>query len=288
MRVFISWSGDRSRRLAESIRGWLPHVLQNVETYFSPDDIDKGSRWSASLAQELEACQVGLICLTRENLEAPWIMFEAGALAKRFDVSRVCPLLFGVRPADLKGPLAQFQCSAFDKAEMEAVVRTINSALGSSGLKEEILHRTCDRWWRDLELPVRAILDEPVHDTPSRLDRDIVEEILDRVRSLPRHSVIRLDTPPLEDLTALARTLRTLVEDLLESREAPWPRLHHEMSAVVSGLIEILCHHQRFDARIADILAIARGAAEALKEAACTEIDPVVREHWQDEDGSGA
>lgn len=35
-------------------------------------------------------------------------MFEAGALTKSLTVARVCPLLFGVEPSDIKGPLVQF------------------------------------------------------------------------------------------------------------------------------------------------------------------------------------
>ena len=42
MRVFISWSGDRSRRIGEALRRWLPGVLQAVRPYFSPDDVLRG------------------------------------------------------------------------------------------------------------------------------------------------------------------------------------------------------------------------------------------------------
>ncbi len=69
MRVFISWSGDRSRAIGEAISKWLPAVIQAIDPYFSPDDVAKGSRWSTEIAKELEQSGVGLICLTRENLE---------------------------------------------------------------------------------------------------------------------------------------------------------------------------------------------------------------------------
>jgi hypothetical protein len=73
MKVFISWSGARSKAIAEILRQWLPGVIQAVKPYYSPDDISKGARWSSEIGKELEAARVGLICLTRENLEAPWI-----------------------------------------------------------------------------------------------------------------------------------------------------------------------------------------------------------------------
>jgi len=129
MKVFISWSGDTSKALAEALRGWLPSVIQAIKPYFSPDDITKGSRWSTEIAKELEECKIGLICLTADNLEAPWIMFETGALSKSISAARVCPLLFGVEPSDVKGPLVQFQAAPFAKDEMKKAVRMMNQEL---------------------------------------------------------------------------------------------------------------------------------------------------------------
>ena len=102
MNIFISWSGDLSRELGEALRDWLPAVIQNVKPFFTPNDIEKGSRWSKEVGHELENSSFGIFCLTRENLSKPWIMFEAGALSKKLDASKVCPILFGVDSTDLK------------------------------------------------------------------------------------------------------------------------------------------------------------------------------------------
>src|SRR5688500_18487578 len=117
MRIFISWSGERSRRLAAILHGWLPAVIQAARPYFTPDDIEKGARWSTEIAKVLEEALSGIICLTAQNLEAPWLMFEAGALAKSLDKSRVVPLVFGAELSDLRGPLPQFQAAVFRKDE---------------------------------------------------------------------------------------------------------------------------------------------------------------------------
>ncbi len=53
-KVFISWSGDLSRKLGEALRNWLPAALQYVKPYFSPDDIEKGAKWNSEIAKELE------------------------------------------------------------------------------------------------------------------------------------------------------------------------------------------------------------------------------------------
>src|SRR5437868_2657735 len=107
MKVFISWSGETGKGLAELIDKWLPSVIQAAKPYYSPDDISKGTRWSTEIANELEVCQIGLLIITRETLDAPWIMFEAGALSKNLGKAKVAPIVFGVDPADIRGPLVQ-------------------------------------------------------------------------------------------------------------------------------------------------------------------------------------
>lgn len=106
-KVFLSWSGDASRAVAEALYTWLPVMLQRVKPFISSEDLRKGGRWNAELAVELEQTNFGIICLTPSNLNAPWILFEAGALSKVVEESQVAPLLVGVQPSDLPKPLTQ-------------------------------------------------------------------------------------------------------------------------------------------------------------------------------------
>lgn len=183
MKIFISWSGDQSRSLAEALHRWLPAVIQAAKPYYSPDDVAKGTRWSAEICKELEASRIGLICLTRDNLVSPWIMFEAGALSKNLDQSMVCPILFGLQPSDIKGPLVQFQSCRFDRDDMERVVRMINAELGDQALGATVLQSVFDMWWPRLEEEVNSILEQEQAPHVSRSDHDILEEILALVRS---------------------------------------------------------------------------------------------------------
>src|SRR5262249_25941930 len=82
MRVFISWSGDRSRLVAEALKEWLPAVIQTLEPWVSSVDIAKGTRSLEEIHLQLRDSEFGIICLTPENLKAEWIHFEAGAIAK--------------------------------------------------------------------------------------------------------------------------------------------------------------------------------------------------------------
>lgn len=101
MKVFISWSGEVSRRVAIVLRDWLPSVIQSLEPYVSSEDIDKGTRWSTDISRELDQSSYGILCVTRENLQAPWLNFEAGALSKSVDKSRVSPFLFSVKRSEI-------------------------------------------------------------------------------------------------------------------------------------------------------------------------------------------
>ncbi|MFT5823965.1 MAG: hypothetical protein ACI8ZM_005231 [Crocinitomix sp.] len=44
MNIFISWSGDLSKKIAKEIKDWIPMVLQSAKPYFTPEDIEKGMK----------------------------------------------------------------------------------------------------------------------------------------------------------------------------------------------------------------------------------------------------
>jgi hypothetical protein len=190
MRIFLSWSGQRSKAVAEILHEWLPFVLQSVKPWLSASDIDKGTRWSADIASQLQDTLFGIICLTPENLEAPWINFEAGALSKTLDASFVCPYLFEVDPADIKGPLVQFQATKFTKDDTKKLIDTINRASQDS-LSEQQLNKSFEVWWPDLEMKLKSIptISSPPH--TKRSDRDLLEEILEILRDQARESVCK-------------------------------------------------------------------------------------------------
>lgn len=188
MRIFITWSGDRSKAVAEVIHQWLPSALQAVKTYFSPDDIVKGTRWFPEISKELDESSVGLLCMTRDNLTEPWLLFEAGALGKNVGKSKVCPLLFGIETTDLTGPLAQFQGARFEKMEFKKVVKMINAELGEGSLASDVFDGVFEKWWPELETKVKRILEKSSkHEKgQTRSERDLLEEILTLTRESGR------------------------------------------------------------------------------------------------------
>lgn len=222
MKVFISWSGDRSRAIADVQRQWLPSVPQAVRPYFSPDDVAKGSRWSSEIAKELDASRVGLLVITPENQEALWLLFEAGALAKNLDRSKVCPLLFGgMEPTDVKGPLVQFQAAQFSKDEMKRVMKMINGELADAALAPDVLDDVFEMWWPKLEKQVAKELEGAgaSDEEGRRSERDLLEEVLALTRRLAgdRERQREFEHPVWDDLlesvAGLARVARLRSQD---------------------------------------------------------------------------
>ena len=64
MKIFISWSGEPSGAVGKALRDWLPNVIQVLDPWISKSDIDKGTRWSSEIAEQLQASRVG-ICVFR-------------------------------------------------------------------------------------------------------------------------------------------------------------------------------------------------------------------------------
>ncbi len=185
MKVFISWSGDLSRQIGEVLRGWLPDVLQFVDPFFTPEDVQKGKRWGAEIAEHLSASKVGLFCLTAQNLTAPWLIFEAGAISN-LENAHLCPMLFGVDNSQLKGPLAQFQATPYSKEEVFKFISAVNKAAGNLGLAPSKLQTAFDMWWPALDEKIQRLLTKPGVQTapPPRPVGDMVEEVLGIVRTI--------------------------------------------------------------------------------------------------------
>lgn len=197
MKVFISWSGSISHRVAVVLRDWLPSVIQCIQPYVSSEDIDKGARWSTDIAGELHASTYGLICLTKDNIIAPWINFEAGALGKSIDKSRVSPFLFRLKRSEVEGPILQFQSTIFEEDDVFKLLKSINDACMSEGLEAARLQKSFGVWWPQLQ---KQLNDIPAEEKPTaqievaasnptdELSR-VIEEILELTRN--NHKLLR-------------------------------------------------------------------------------------------------
>lgn len=248
MNVFISWSGEESKAYAEVFRQWLPKIIQACDPFYSPEDIKAGMRWSVEIADKLQETEIGILCLTRDNLNAPWLMFEAGALSKQLE-SRVCPILFGLSPADIQGPLTQFQLNEFCPDGVYRVLSSINDLSKPNRLSLEVLKDSFDKWWPDLDSSISKA--KPIVSSPSiassRSERDLIEEILIRIRNSTVESPIdpAMVSMLISCFGRLADTPRYIVDS--KKRETASNALYHFQFPIQHLITRISDTHKRHE-----------------------------------------
>lgn len=110
MKIFISWSGENSQKIAKQLAKALKDIFSDnaeFETFISAENIEGGKAWFEAIRKELKVCDRAIICCTPENVNAPWINFEAGASLMNFErEGQVIPYLVGFSATDKKSPLS--------------------------------------------------------------------------------------------------------------------------------------------------------------------------------------
>jgi hypothetical protein len=183
MKIFISWSGNRSHALADSLREWIPLVLHYIEPWLSQTDIEAGQRWAEQVAKELETSNFGIVCITQENVSSPWVLFESGALAKSLQGSRVVPFLLDLEFRDITGPLAQFQAKKADRTGAFDIVQSLNQ-LSPHPIPEDRVKQLFDALWPELEKKIASIPKPASLIKHSRPQPEVLEELVANVRAL--------------------------------------------------------------------------------------------------------
>jgi len=199
MEVFLSWSGERSRYLAKSFNEWLPSVLQYVNPFMSEQDIGLGTRWSTDIEDNLRSNNFGIVFVTPENIDAPWINFEAGALSKNLQ-SRLVPIIYDSDVTLLSsGPLKQFQSvKKFDKDSIHDLIKNINSVADDDyKLSQERLDSSFEKWWPDLDNTLKStpeIKEVEDDETQNDFDTQALKLILNKLETLERRDSSSLNT----------------------------------------------------------------------------------------------
>lgn len=188
MKVFLSWSGERSRQVAELLDNWLQCVIQASDPWMSSKDIDRGALWFTEISNQLAGTGIGVVCLTKENKNKPWILFESGALAKGISSSRVCTFLIDLKPTDVENPLAQFNHTKPNRTGLWELVRTINIALNDNSLKENILEEVFNTYYVEFDKKFKEIIKTTPdsEEEVQRSENEVLLEVLSTVRSFER------------------------------------------------------------------------------------------------------
>lgn len=230
MKVFLSWSGELSHRVALIYREWLPSVLSYVQTYVSSEDIDKGAKWLTDIVHELESTYYGVLCVTKDNVNAPWLVFEAGALTKAVARSRVSPFLFNLGPAEFSGPLTQFQATQRTKSDIRKLVLGINrAAKDEEQIREDLAERIFEKWWPDLHDHLDRLAKEFPELKPTKREPTKQERILEELLSLARSQQNIVSSP--EDLLP-----PSYLQGVLSQRDSFVPQLNHDLCEAAEQL----------------------------------------------------
>lgn len=240
MKVFISWSGDISLKIAQLFREWLPSVIQSIDPYVSSEDIDKGARWSTDIAKELENSSFGILCVTKDNIEAPWLAFEAGALSKTIEKSFVMPFLFDIKISEVQGPILQFQSTVFEKEDIRKMVKSLNKASGRSGIADDRLNKTFDIWYPTLENGLKAIKGhrETVNNKETE-KKTVTAKILEEILELTRDNQKLIRTPN-EKLFVKIEKIEHYIDEIIEKESLRDEQVHRRARYNSLFLDEIL------------------------------------------------
>ncbi|KSU55460.1 hypothetical protein AS029_05460 [Microbacterium enclense] len=137
------------------------------------------------IAGELQDRDYGIVVLTRDNLNSPWVNFEAGALGKSLGLGKVAPLLVDVSRADVEGPIAQFQSTLLtERDDMRQFVRDL--ALLVPGLPEATIDTMFGAKWDELDSAVASAGVVAASPKTTRTAESMLEEVLEHVRALAK------------------------------------------------------------------------------------------------------
>lgn len=135
--IFISWSGKDtpSFKMAEILYSVLPVIFQSADCFMS-DDMIKGAVGINEILNNLSKAKIGIICVTKNNIEKTWLNFEAGALTAVVanKNGKAMPLLIDMTTDELasaNSPISVLQGTVLNEEELIKMFLSINNCLGN-------------------------------------------------------------------------------------------------------------------------------------------------------------
>jgi len=216
MKVFLSWSGDASREIAELLRARLPRLLPGVEPFLSNRDIPAGKDWTRVLAAKLRESRFAIACLTPENVGDPtsgsggseWLLYEAGALTQHSSQCLCALLTGGLRPEDVPRPLSRFQHRCFSGGDFAQLVKDIGGMLKTPPAEAELERAAADAWPEIAAEYDRIRAAHPLPARPRRLETTFERRVL----RLPLAAAL------LKELGAMVEDIRQQCVEFVRSR----------------------------------------------------------------------
>lgn len=206
MKIFLSWSGDLSKKIALCFKDWLPQIVQRLDTPpFISDEIESGTNWSNRVFEELRQSDIIITFLTPENIHSPWVNFEAGVAANSSN-SRVVAFLLYLQEEDLKNsPLQLYQNIEYDEEKIKKLFKEINDQLGNSKQDEKIVENNFKAFWPQFNRELKEIT---MGYETAKLKDSLVD--LDQLQLCGLHNAFRI---PAQDSVRLERVSTLIAEE---------------------------------------------------------------------------
>jgi hypothetical protein len=167
--AFLSWSGNLSHKVIEYIKNEiLDNIFKNkIETFIS-SEMGISSIADKTIFTKLTKSDFGIACITSENIEKPWVLFECGGLINKLENNRLYVITVDVNTEMLKrlnDPLLRIQVGQLN---MDGFVNLINQ-ICKEVLKIDaanylnLLYQKWDKFEHDLKVIVKK--NEPLPNT---------------------------------------------------------------------------------------------------------------------------
>ena len=152
MKLFISWSGERSQKVAEVVKEWVQTLFpKGIDVWLSSENMIPGRLSMPKIIKALKTSDYGIFCFVKDNCKSSWMMFEAGAISKQSDAAEaegLYGIIFDGTIEDFRRtPFEQLQLTVFDKKSLDKMFKSINTKMGQAKIEEHILSKNVDTTW---------------------------------------------------------------------------------------------------------------------------------------------
>ena len=204
IKIFLSWSGDKSKKLANVFKTYVADILPKADFYFSPDDLKGGEKWRQSIEEGLNNNTYGIIFLTPSNLTSKWIYFEAGAISKSTKQAKILPFLYKIDVTELGQPFSDYQCKSFSTDDILTTIHEINDCQSKVyQLPSETIKRNFNRLSNEIKTEIEEInnISEVIEKSETQIEdaslmdsEDKINEILQIIREQSSNTDIKKNT----------------------------------------------------------------------------------------------
>lgn len=114
-------------------KSWLKENVfpdSELDIFISEEDIAYGSEWYKKIKERLIDCDLAVIFLTPDNMNASWLNFEAGAIVIGDDKRSVITFLIDVPIEAIKSPLKHYQCFDISHETIRKLIIDIREKAG--------------------------------------------------------------------------------------------------------------------------------------------------------------